>query len=248
MSSEIPFEKLITQINFELEKAAEPEFRERQQYYSKEPIHSLGVRTPIVRRIAQQLFPLVKQLQLDDFLAYCELILEFRSIEHRNFALAWAFKRKAELQARHFELLFSWLNKYVSNWADCDQLCCEVFGHFMMRFPEYYSELHNWANSQNRWLRRASAVILIPELRKTSSQLPLLKQLVVQLISDNDDLVQKGYGWALKVASQVKEKDTFEFIMQHRQALPRTALRYAIEKLSVAQKQAALKKDENGNS
>ena len=239
----IDLSSLLADLELALEAAIEPGFQARQQHFSKEEINSLGVRTPVVREIAKNFYPQVKAVPFDEFLEICRAILMQKTIEHRNIAFAWAFRRKKELESRHFEVLFGWLNDFVSNWTDCDQLCCEVFGHFLIANPQFYPETKQWAASSNRWLRRACTVILIPELRKTCKQLPLLFELVEILIQDKDDLVQKGYGWALKVASQVKQAETFVFILQHRNAMPRTALRYAIEKLSPAQKAEALGKN-----
>jgi 3-methyladenine DNA glycosylase AlkD len=50
-------------------------------------------------------------------------------------------------------------------------------------------------------------------------------------MTDRDDLVQKGYGWMLKEASKRHQEELFSCVMQHRQEMPRTALRYAIEKM-----------------
>ena len=51
------------------------------------------------------------------------------------------------------------------------------------------------------------------------------------LLLDQDHMVQKGYGWMLKVASQAHEKEVFEFVLSKKAVMPRTALRYAIEKM-----------------
>jgi 3-methyladenine DNA glycosylase AlkD len=55
-------------------------------------------------------------------------------------------------------------------------------------------------------------------------------------------MVQKGYGWMLKVASVTYPEAIFNYVMKHKQLMPRTALRYAIEKLEAAYKQQAMKK------
>jgi 3-methyladenine DNA glycosylase AlkD len=48
---------------------------------------------------------------------------------------------------------------------------------------------------------------------------------------DRDDMVQKGYGWMLKEASKPYQKEVFDFVMRNKAVMPRTALRYAIEKM-----------------
>jgi 3-methyladenine DNA glycosylase AlkD len=51
------------------------------------------------------------------------------------------------------------------------------------------------------------------------------------LLKDEDDLVQKGYGWMLKEASKRHQKEVYEYIMRRKDEMPRTALRYALEKM-----------------
>jgi len=54
--------------------------------------------------------------------------------------------------------------------------------------------------------------------------------------------VQKGYGWMLKVAADKYRKEVFEFVMQRKDRMPRTALRYAIEKMPSELKRKAMVK------
>ncbi len=55
-----------------------------------------------------------------------------------------------------------------------------------------------------------------------------------------DDLVQKGYGWMLKDASVYYQKEVFDFIMRNKNKMPRTALRYAIEKMPQSLRKKAM--------
>ncbi|HKK22035.1 MAG TPA: DNA alkylation repair protein, partial [candidate division Zixibacteria bacterium] len=60
---------------------------------------------------------------------------------------------------------------------------------------------------------------------------------------DDDYLVQKGYGWMLKEASQRFPRDIFRFVLERKDRMPRIALRYAIEKLPASQRSQAMKRD-----
>jgi 3-methyladenine DNA glycosylase AlkD len=55
-------------------------------------------------------------------------------------------------------------------------------------------------------------------------------------------MVQKGYGWMLKEASKPHQKEVFDFVMMHKSVMPRTALRYAIEKMPPELKVRAMEK------
>ncbi|MBU4228477.1 DNA alkylation repair protein [bacterium] len=59
---------------------------------------------------------------------------------------------------------------------------------------------------------------------------------------DKDDLVQKGYGWLLKVASHLHQKEVFDYVMKNKENMTRTALRYAIEKMPQSLRREAMKR------
>jgi len=59
---------------------------------------------------------------------------------------------------------------------------------------------------------------------------------------DRDDLVQKGYGWMLKAASEPHRQEVFDFVIARKAVMPRTSLRYAIEKMPAEMKKEAMSK------
>ena len=63
-----------------------------------------------------------------------------------------------------------------------------------------------------------------------------------KLLVDKDDLVQKGYGWMLKVASQSHQEKVFDYVIKNKKIIPRTALRYAIEKMPEELRTVAMQK------
>lgn len=67
-------------------------------------------------------------------------------------------------------------------------------------------------------------------------------QIATILLNDSDDLVQKGYGWLLKVASGKNQKKVFDYVVKNKSKMPRTALRYAIELMPKNLKKEAMKK------
>jgi 3-methyladenine DNA glycosylase AlkD len=102
-------------------------------------------------------------------------------------------------------------------------------------------ETKQWAKSPNKWFRRASTVVLIYSLRR-GKYLKSAFDAAKILLRDDEDLVQKGYGWTLKEASKFHQKEVFDFIIKNKKLMSRTALRYAIEKLPEKMKVKARKK------
>lgn len=90
-------------------------------------------------------------------------------------------------------------------------------------------------------MRRAAAVTLILPARK-GLFLEDIFAIADTLLEDTDDLVQKGYGWMLKEASKKHLKEVYSYVQKNKKKMPRTALRYAIEKMPKELKKEAMAK------
>jgi 3-methyladenine DNA glycosylase AlkD len=95
--------------------------------------------------------------------------------------------------------------------------------------------------SDIRWAKRGAAVTLILPARK-GMVLDTVFEIADNLLEDKDDLVQKGYGWMLKEASKQHQKQVYDYIIKNKAKMPRTALRYAIEKMPPDLRKEAMKK------
>jgi len=236
-------EKMIIQeIRKELQENTDEKYRQSIQRFFKEEITLLGVKTPIFKKITQKYFSVVKDKPKQEIFDLCEKLLESDFLEELGIAFDWAFRLREQFEKRDFSRLESWLKKYVTNWGSCDSFCCRALGHFIYIYPEYFPKVKKWALSKNRWVRRASAVVLIYSIEKGKPLAPVF-EIADILLLDKDDMVQKGYGWMLKVASNREPKKVFEYVMKNKREMPRTALRYAIEKLSPDLRKQAMVKD-----
>jgi 3-methyladenine DNA glycosylase AlkD len=225
--------KIVQEIRRELQEKADEKTRlSSQRFFKKEEeIKMYGVKTLVFREINERYFAAVKDKSKQEIFDLGEKLLESGYLEELGVAFDWAFRMRKNFEKKDFSLLESWLKKYVTNWGACDSFCMRALGYFIYKFPEYFSKVKKWAVSKNRWIRRASAVVLIYSIRKKKPLAPVF-EIADILLLDEDDMVQKGYGWMLKVASDQDAKRVFEYVMKHKKAMPRTALRYAIEKLS----------------
>lgn len=82
--------------------------------------------------------------------------------------------------------------------------------------------------------------LIIPARR--GEFLPDIFEIADLLLTDPDDLVQKGYGWMLKATSEAHQQEVFDYVVRKKAVMPRTALRYAIEKMPKELKTEAMKK------
>lgn len=221
---------LISTIRKELEQQVDEKTRDISQTFFKERVIFHGVKAAIVSKIARQRFREIKHLSKQEIFSLCEELLKSDYGEEAFIAFDWAYRLHDKYEPGDFILFEKWLDNYVNNWAKCDTLCNHTIGAFIERYPQYIENLKRWAKLENRWLKRASAVTLIIPA-KQGKFLGDIFQIADILLQDKDDLVQKGYGWMLKEASRMHQKEVFDYVMRNKRTMPRTALRYAIEKM-----------------
>ncbi len=234
---------IIERLRDELARYSDRKYRINAQQFSKERLDNPWVlRTSIVRRISTQMFREIRDLSKLDIFKVCDELLESDLSESRFFAFEWALKCERDFARTDFGRFERWLRAYVHGWGACDHLCCGPFGQLLCRYPDLAPKAEKWTASRNRWLRRGSAVVLIYSVRRRKLLSAVFRTADLLLV-DEDDMVQKGYGWMLKEASNEFPEEVFRYVMKHRQQMPRTALRYAIEKYPQAKRREAMKKD-----
>ncbi len=232
---------LIESLRQELKNNTDEKTQSTAQNFFKEEIKAYGVKMPTVNKIAKVFFKEIKQKSKAEIFELCEELWRSGNLEESIVACNWSYELHKQYEASDFEIFERWVQKYVNNWASCDTLCNHNVGDLVMMYPDFVFRLKQWATSDNRWTRRAAAVTLIIAARK-GLFLDNIFQIASILLHDKDDLVQKGYGWMLKAASEAHQKEVFDFVMKHKATMPRTALRYAIEKMPTEMKAEAMKK------
>jgi 3-methyladenine DNA glycosylase AlkD len=224
------FESILRDIRQELAKNSDPATTEGAQRFFREPIKQYGVRTPVVARIAKSCLKQLKGLRKPEMFALCQELFRSDYNEEAWIACEMAYSLRKLYEPQDFEVFEAWVANFVNNWAKCDTLCNHTIGEFVEQYPQYLERLKQWAKSDNRWLRRGAAVALIIPARR-GKFLTHIFQIADILLTDKDDLVRKGYGWMLKAASESHQTEVFDYIVRNKKQMPRTALRYAIEKM-----------------
>ena len=192
-------------------------------------------------KIGKEHYQKVQSKSKAEVFALCEELWQSGYMEEAFIACNWSYYRNKEYEPEDFKLFEHWVASYVTNWATCDTLCNHTVGDFLEMYPEYLPELKRWAKSENRWMRRAAAVSLIVPAKR-GMFLEEVIALADILLLDKDDLVRKGYGWMLKAASKNHQAEVFDYVMKNKKTMPRTALRYAIEKMPPELKAQAMEK------
>jgi 3-methyladenine DNA glycosylase AlkD len=232
---------IISQVKQELQETIDSKTRKYSRSFFKEEIKYHGVKVSTVTKISKKVFQQIEHLSKDTIFGYCEELLKSGYIEEAFIAYKWSDYLKERYEPEDFVVFERWLNSYVSNWAECDTLCNHTLGTFVEKYPQYLENLKNWTRAKNRWTRRGAATTLILPARK-GLFLETVFEIADKLLLDGDDLVQKGYGWMLKEASKQHQEEVFNYVVKNRAEMPRTALRYAIEKMPQNLRKEAMKK------
>jgi 3-methyladenine DNA glycosylase AlkD len=233
--------KIIAKIRKDLALNADEKTKSSSSRFFKEKITCYGVKSALVGKIAKKYFNEIKNEDKKEVFALCEELFRSDYCEEAFIASDWAYQVRNNYSEDDFFTFEHWIENYVNNWAKCDTLCNHAVGSFIDKFPAYIANLKTWTASDNRWVRRAAAVTLILPARK-GNFLKDVFEISDSLLTDKDDLVQKGYGWMLKEASKSHQQEVFEYVMRNKKNMPRTALRYAIEKFPKDLKDKAMEK------
>ncbi len=232
---------VITAIRRELAQQADDKTISITKKFFKEHIIFYGVPNNTVKKIAAKFYPQVKPLGKKEIFRLCEELLKSEYMEEAFIACEWSYRVHSLYESDDFYMFEHWIGKYINNWAECDTLCNHSVGALVDKYPQYLANLKQWAKSDNRWMRRASAVTLIIPAKQGKFLKDIL-EIADILLKDTDDLVQKGYGWMLKDASVMHQKEIFDYVMKNKKIMPRTALRYAIERFPQDLRQKAMAK------
>ncbi len=243
MNDTVRKEDLLREVRKALKESIDPKVLAISPRFFKkgEAVPVYGVKTAEVRKIGKAFYSRIKAWSKETILDLCEALWQSNYLEEAIVACIWSEALHKAYTPYDFIIFERWVKKYVNNWAACDTLCNHTVGTFIMMYPDYVEELKQWARSSNRWVKRAAAVTLILPARK-GRFLKDIFEIADQLLPDQDDLVKKGYGWLLKAASEAHQKDVFEYVLSKKMVMPRTALRYAIEKMPEAMRMEAMKK------
>lgn len=224
--------QLAEQVICGLREMADEKRREGELRYFKGTINNLGVTLPQIQSLEKRLCArLEKEWGVAQALEFCETLLAERVFEVTLFAMEFLERFADRLGPEEIDRFERWLvDGLCDNWAAVDSLCPHAVGVVLRNHPEVAPRIRAWADSPNRWARRASAVTLVLLLRK-GEYLDLAYEIAEVLFADkSDDLVQKGNGWMLREAGGTDPDRLARFLLSHGPDIPRTTLRYAIEK------------------
>jgi 3-methyladenine DNA glycosylase AlkD len=232
---------ILVQLRADLRANADEKSIANYQRYFKETVKFYGLSMSAANKIAVKYWKEIKTLSKPEIFALCEDLFKSDYSEEAAVASDWAPRLTNQFEPADLALFKRWIDSYLNDWAKVDGFCNHTVGNFAQKYPASVTEIVSWASLSNRWLKRASAVSLIIPAKK-GLFLNEIFTISDRLLTDKDDMVQKGYGWMLKEASNLHQDDVYHYVLKHRHDMPRTALRYAIEKMPPDLKSEAMKR------
>jgi len=230
---------LAVQIRQTLKSGGSSEHAAGVQWFFKDEIKSHGWYTADLRRAARSFRREIrKEFGLDFVVDVADELFSGTVLEEKVAAVFLLEKLDAEFGDHEFKLFESWLDR-ISSWADHDALVHDLIAPMVASSPARVKNVFLWAKSTNRWRRRAACVALIRGTR-VKMFFPEITQLSNSLLSDEEDMVQKGLGWLLRETAKFDPKRTVAYLMKIRGRAPRLVLRTACETLPGATKKRIL--------
>ncbi len=222
-----------------LKAAGTPERIASAAKFFREPAEFWGLTSAEQQKIAKSYFKQIDAMDKRDVFELAESLYKYNRLESTSMASEFVYRKRADFTKSDFKIFQKWCEKYFTNWAMVDVFFNHSMADLIERFPDLVGELKKWTASKNRWVKRAAAVTFIIPARHGKFHDDVF-EIADALLTDPDDMVQKGYGWALKAVGEFDPKRVFDFVTARVKQMPRTAYRYAIEKLPADMRKKAM--------
>src|SRR5712692_656653 len=226
-----------------LRSAADPKVAQSQRRFFKpwEKISLYGLKTPEVTRIERELYQNVRKLwTYAEALAFCDMMMRDRKLESKSIGLLLLERYHRQFEEDLLGKAKNWLQDGLcDNWAVTDDLATGVLARLLVTSEHLAVQFEAWRTSPNLWVRRSSAVVFIKSAGK-GRHLDCAYRIVTTLLPDSHDLIQKANGWLLREAGKADSMRLERYLLKHGPAIPRTTVRYAIERFPEAKRRNIL--------
>jgi len=191
----------------------------------------LGITVPISRKIAQK-YSNIEFYDISKLIKnkYHEVRLISLLILVHKYKVA-----KTETEKKNIYNFYLKNTHYINNWDLVDLSASYIVGNHLANNKQFHNKpnqkiLLKLANSKNIWERRIAIISTFAFIYKGESEITI--KIVKILINDKHDLIQKACGWMLReVGKRISEKELIIFLDKYSPNMPRTMLRYSIERL-----------------
>ena len=179
----------------------------------------------------------LKDWPIEEVYQLCELLLRENTWNTTTLAYQIIDTQRLKYTEQTFDVFNHWVQTYIRDWWDCDDFLTHAFAYYFLQYPHKLKNIKQWTTNEHFGVRRSAAVALIVPARKHAIDFTQIIEICDFLHTDEHYLVLKGYGWLLKEASIQYHDEVIQYVRTHVHTMPRTAYRYAIEKLPEKERQ-----------
>lgn len=192
----------------------------------------LGLSVPQMREIAKEYRAISDE----------EIINLLQSSFHEEraialFILVLAFAKGNETRQKQIYTIYLQQTKFINNWDLVDASAAQIVGAFLTEKSK--NPLYLLAKSQSLWERRIAIIATFHFIRRNEFDETL--KIAKTLLGDKEDLIHKAVGWMLREVGKRNLDVEETFLIEHYEKMPRTMLRYAIEKFPEDRRQMYLR-------
>jgi len=233
---------MLDQLKKELQKLANSEkakdlsrfFKTGKGQYGEGDIF-LGVSVPDQRKTARK-YP---NLSLDEI----QELLSSKVHEHRLTSLFILINKYQKSDDKNKKKMFDFYlknTKNINNWDLVDSSSSYIVGDYLLNKAEKRTILYKLAESKNLWERRIAVMSTFAFIKNNEFEDAL--KIAEILLNDEYDLIHKAVGWMLREIGSRNQGEEENFLKKHYKKMPRTMLRYAVEKFQKNKKEFYMKK------
>ena len=185
----------------------------------------LGLKVPQVRTVAKE-YKAISLAEIDVLVR--SKFHEVRLCGLVILTLQYKAAKERKTKKKLFDLyLKAMTDGYINNW-DLVDVTAPIIGEYLIDLDDPYVLLYKLAKSKSLWQRRVSMVFTFAFIR--SGDIEPTFEMAEKLLHDKHDLIHKAVGWALREAGKLNGIALRNFLSAHSHEMPRTMLRYSIEK------------------
>ena len=195
----------------------------------------IGVTVPNIRKVANEYYKTINLKEVED-------LLHSKYHEERLLALIiLTYKMKKAKEDEQKEIVSLYINNtnHINGWDLVDLSAHYILGKYLLEHEDEKNILYEFANSNDLWKQRISVVSTWIFIRNNKYE-DTLKTAEI-LLNNEQDLIHKAVGWMLREVGKKDFDIEYNFLVKHYKQMPRTMLRYAIEKFDEDLRQDFLK-------
>jgi 3-methyladenine DNA glycosylase AlkD len=220
----------------------------RAYFKRDETVSFYGVPLPVVRRVARDVWHRHRAWTVPSAIRLCDTLIRVPELEVKCVGVLVLARWHGAFPRGLLRTVRGWLGAgHCASWAAVDLVAPSLLTPLVRHYPDLIATVGAWTGARSTWVRRAAAVTFVP-LARRGQELDAAYGIAERLFPDTNDLIHKAVGWMLREAGKTDPRRLERFLLRHGPRVPRTTLRYAIERFPPARRRRLLRETRSARS